>query len=104
MFGILFGVGDRHIDRVAGIITHYFVTRIDKSLIGCYREVGVAVEDLIVELWVDFHCVFFDECFTRLVVTFALDALYFSEQFSEQSAQGFVIVDREHGLAVDLVE
>ena len=73
---------------------------VDEAAVWLEVELGIPIEDFLVELRVDVDGVGLDEVLAGFVVAFALDALDFGEKFGEEIAEGWVVVDDEVGLAV----
>ena len=61
---------------------------------------GVAVEYFGVQFGVDFHTVGLNEIFPGFIVAGRFDALYLGQQFADECAHLFVVVDHNVGLAV----
>ena len=64
----------------------------------------VAVENLLVELRIDFDGILLYKLTSSFIVSFALDALYFFKQFAEELAQTGIIIYLDIGFAVLLDE
>ncbi len=94
-----FNVGD---DAV--VVVNCFVHGVYEALVGGDVELGVAVEHFFVELGINLHGVFLHKCCAGFIVAFALDALDFAEELSEEVAQLGVVVDLYVGLAAFLHE
>ena len=96
---VVVGVGDLVVDDAA-VFGDGGDFGVDETAVGFEAEFGVAFENFFVEVGVDVDGVGFYEGFAGFVVAFGLDALDFGEELCEETAEGFVVVDDEVGLAV----
>ena len=76
------------------------VDGIDESGVGGQVELGVAVQDLLVELRIDPDAVVLDQGLGRLVVALARDPLDLGQEPAVERPQLLIVVDDEVGLAV----
>lgn len=96
---VVFVVADGDVNNFALVVLNRSVNGVDKAFVRCDVEVRVAVENFFVDILVDTHGIFLNEVASGFVVAFALDALNFAEELSEEFAQTVVVVDSDVCLA-----
>ena len=99
---VAFGEGHVDVGDVAVGVQNRGVDGVDEALVRGDIELGVAVEHFAVERRIDLYGVLLDQSCAGFVVAFALYALDFAEELTEELAHTGVVVDLHIGLAVAL--
>ena len=81
-------------DTALGIVDE-LEAGIDEALIGGDVELGVALEDLGMHLWIGLYGIALYEGAACGLVALALDTLHLSQQLGDDGAQGGIVVYAE---------
>ena len=68
---------------------------VEESLVRGEVQLAITGKNLLMELCIDIHGVAFHQFACSKEVAFALDALHFSQQLSEELSEGFIFVDEQ---------